>query len=97
MSFSERHWDAINRREILIVDCSNPLTFGNIIHERMVRALEGKELEPKVIQVDFEDAEAKAIVLHSRLLKALDDNILTAPASRIKNGKGPRDKWGKLK
>lgn len=32
-----------------------------------------------------------------RPLMALDDNIITAPASRIKKGKGPRDKWGKLK
>lgn len=31
-----------------------------------------------------------------RPLMALDDNIITAPASRIKKGKGPRDKWGKL-
>ena len=91
MSFSERHWDAINRREILIVDCSNPLTLGHLVHERMVRALEGKET------VDFAGIEAAAIVLHSRHLRALDDNIITAPASRIKKGKGPRDKWGKLK
>lgn len=83
MSFAERHWDAINRREILIVDCSNPLTLGNLVHERMVRALEGKE-----------NTEIEIV---ARAFKNLADNILTAPASRIKKGKGPRDKWGKLK
>lgn len=34
---------------------------------------------------------------HMQTLRALDAGVLIAPASRIKQGKGPRDKWGKLK
>lgn len=56
------------------------------------------DCEMKIVKercpVDFEELELRYL---ANRFKALSDNILTAPASRIKKGKGPRDKWGKLK